>query len=273
MADLADVLDFLQTVATAGAYPAGTANPSVTGKTIDIAQGWPMSADVDAAVKAGTSIVSIYAVPSTTGDPGQVFDWHPGVSVAPVYGLTVEIDEPDVVIAGTPNVGEILNISVNYTSSFTYVAVANDTAETVAAAMLAKIQADFPQATLSGATLTIPGVFSITAIRGGIGTLSQRIYRQRQQFRIVVWSPNPSDRTTIAQPIDIAIKSNIKVLLADQTEAIIVYRGTNLDDKYENDGVYRRDLIFSVVWDTMLAIAGTEIISVPITFGSRPQPS
>ena len=67
-----------------------------------------------------------------------------------------------------------------------------------------------------------------------------------------------------------ALKRNVTIRLEDGTQAIVVFQGTNLDDKYENEGVYRRDLIFNVTFDTLDTYTAYEVTVVQTPVSQLP---
>ena len=62
--------------------------------------------DVDAAMKAGRTLVSIYPVPSTTSDPGQVMHWGSTVVSAPAPGMSTTVNDDGFTLVGAPNAGD-----------------------------------------------------------------------------------------------------------------------------------------------------------------------
>ena len=237
---------------------------TITGKPIAIGQGWPLAEDIDRAVKSGSSIVSIYPVPGSGARPPQVLQFEPEILVAPVHGLSVAVDDINVTLSGTSNAGEIASLVANG-KYYAHVSAQAETAATVAAALLTLVEADFPSASLLGAELTITGAYAVLARIGSSGVLSRKIHRQTVQIRIVVWSPNPADRTLIARTVDVAVKRALRLTMPDSSAAIITYEGTNWSDKEENAGIYRRDLILSALFDTLETFDATEIVGVPLT--------
>lgn len=271
MADVADVMDALASMAQAACFPDGAGNASVTGKPIDVAQGWPLVEDIDAAMAEGRSLVSVYLIPGSTRLDPQIFDWSPGTVVEPVHGLTATVDELTATLSGTANVGEYATLIVTDSTGqnvFSYTATTPTVSTAMAAELLELVQADYPDATLNGAALSFPSSVSVVLRIGAKAVIGQKIHRQEVQFQIVTWAPNPSDRTTIGKAVDVAIKTPVKIAMPDTSVAIIHPRDTRLSDREENKTLYRRDMILSVMFDTIQLIPAYEVTSVKTTLNT-----
>ncbi len=258
MADLADVMDALQSVSETACYPCGTSQPSITTRLVAVGQGWPLATDIDKAIAAGETLVSIYAVPGTTAAVQTPFDWNPGAVVAPVHGIAVSLGDEGVLISGTPTMGEYVTVLADG-AVYTVAAQASDTAQSLAAQLAAQISGATWSATADGAALTLPGVGQLDVRQGAPATVGQIIHRQRQNFQITVWAPTPSDRTVVARAIDAALKANLCVTMPDTSEAIVRFQGSNLDDKREQTSGYHRTLIYTVEWDTLREYPAWEV--------------
>jgi hypothetical protein len=263
-------MDALEQIALQAVFPNGTNQPSVLPtKPPQVAQGWPLARDIDKAMAAGRSIVSIFAIPSSSSDAGQPFNTTDAVYVAPVHGLTATISGSGVTLSGTPTAGEYVSAVIGGTG-YTYLSQPGDTASIAASGLVSALQAAFPGTAAAGATVQIATNQDLEVRIGAPATMATRIHRQRLQFRICVWAPSPADRAAVARVIDVALKRNVTIRLPDQTLAIVVFQGTNLDDNYENEGTYRRDLIFNVTFDTPDTYTAYEVTVVQTPVSSLP---
>ncbi|MCJ2084606.1 hypothetical protein MKK88_01165 [Methylobacterium sp. E-005] len=270
MADLSDVMDALEQIALQAVFPNGTNQPSVLPtKPPQVAQGWPLARDIDKAMAAGRSIVSIFAVPSSSSDAGQPFLTTDAVYVAPVHGMAATVSGSRVTLTGAPGLGEYITAVVDGIG-YSYLTQTGDTASSTATGLASALQAAFPGTAASGATVQIATNQDFDIRIGAPATMATRIHRQRIQFRICVWSPNPADRAALSRAVDVALKRNVTIRLEDQTQAMVVFQGTNLDDKYENEGAYRRDLIFNVTFDTLDTYPAFEVTVVQTPVSSLP---
>lgn len=256
MADQADVMDALQAMSFAACYPQSLSNPSITTRVIDIGQGWPLARDLDAAIAAGTTIVSIYAVPGTTGTTPTPFDWNPGTVVPPVRGMVAEPTEQGFQIYGLPYPGEYVSVIVGG-RSYSVPAEACESVEVVAAYLSYAIAEAYPGTVwvkapeVNGAAVTIPGGADVVVRVGAPATVGQISHRQKQNFQITVWAPTPADRTAVARAIDVALKRQNTIILPDTSTAVVIGTGSNLDDKRQETSGFHRALTYSVEWDTL----------------------
>lgn len=273
MADIADVLDALYQIAFATCYPAGSGQPSITTRTINIAEGWPLTEDMNKAAANGTSLVALYLLPGTAQALPQVMDWGCEVVDAPNVGLSASVSDDTATLSGAANAaGEYATLSVNKGFVYSYQAPSEGfTAAQMAAQLLSMMAGDFPDATCDGAVLTISSAFSIVPRIGGQGTLGRKIHRQAILFDVIVWAPSPADRTTIGRALDVAMKTPVRLTMPDTSTALIKPRDVRLSDREENKGLYRRDLILSVEFDTIELIEAYEVTSIQVTseFGGR----
>ena len=260
----------MESMALAACYPNGTSAPSITGKPIDIAQGWVIADDLDEGLRAGMSFVSIYAVPSSTSKlPVPLFSGSQSVVKAPVHGTAGVANDAGFTLYGLPYPGEYVTVSANG-RTYSAAADAGDSVETLAAYLAAAIATDLPGTAWApdlanaSVTLTMPGLHTLTVRIGAPGTLGNTIDRQRQNVMLGVWAPNPSDRTVIGAALQVAIGQNLTVEMPDGSRSIWIGQGVSLTDKNQNELAYRRDLTVQVQWDTLDAYDAYEVTSVDI---------
>ena len=266
MADIADVMDALETLSREAVFPNGDDKPSVISpRTVQVGQGWPLARDLDKAANTNQTLVSVYAVPSSTSDVAQPFNTTDVVTVPPNLGTTVTSDEGSFTLSGTPNPDEYVSVETAPGLVFSASATSASTASSVAADLAAKLSAVYPGVTQVGGKVVLdPPTPSLIMKQGGPATVARRTHRQRTQFRICVWSPNPADRSKVARTVDVALKTKSQITLADWSQGLVVYMGTNLDDKFENEGLYRRDLIYNVTYDTVETYQGFVVTNVQV---------
>ena len=261
MADLLDVMDALEQIAITAVFPQGTSLPSVSGHPVDVGQGWPLAVDIDAAMKANRALVSIFAVPGATAVVEQFLNDPEETVAAPVHGLSAVSTNAGFSLTGAPAVGEYVTVVVDKLGPVTYDAVANDTASIVATALAAQIAG----ASALGGAVALPNYHALIVRIGAPGTVARILHRQKQQFRLSVWAPSPSQRAAVSKPLDVVLKQNLRLVLPDGSQSIVRYENTMLDDKYENAGTYRRDLVFSVEYATTEVFPAYEITAVSFT--------
>jgi len=266
-ADIADVLDALEQISIAACYPKGTSSPSVSGKPIDIAQGWVESGDLDAGLPQGTTFVTVYSVPSSTAKlPVPLSGSSDGVIVAPIHGMSAVVSDLSFMLSGVPMLGEYATVIVG-AHAYSYPAVAGDTVQIVAAALAAQI----PGATVSGSTVSLTSGPSITVRIGAPATMGRTIDRERQNVILGVWAPNPSDRAVVGAALKVGVAQNLTIILPDTSEALLLTQGMNQTDKNQLELAWRRDLTVQVTFDTVEMYPAYEVTSVDVTI--KPGPS
>lgn len=257
-------MDALQAISEDACYPAGTARPSATGRPIAVGQGWPIARDIDEAIAAGRTLVSVYAVPGTTARADTPMDWNPGAVVPPLRGMAVTLTDDGFALSGTPTLGEYVTVSADG-ASVSIAAAAGDTVETMAAALAAALPGAAWSAEPGEARVAFAAVGRLDVRNGAPATMGRVTHRQRQNFQITVWAPTPSDRTVVARAIDGALKASLAVPMPDTSDAIVRAQGTNLDDRRQETSGYHRALVYTVEWDTLHEYPAWEITAPVVT--------
>jgi hypothetical protein len=263
MADETDVETALVDLIDAAIYPNGPHARSTVGWNCKIHTGWPISANLELDLSEKTVTISVYAVQSSSGVTDQPFNLREDILVPAVHGLKALVAGSTVTFSGAATPGEYATIVVGV-RGYSYLTAKGDAGPQVAAGLLALVAHDQPAASVSGAVLTIPTSDTLIARLGAPVTMATRIHRQRQQFRVVTWAPNPQSRTAVARAIDVALKRENVIRLADGSQGLIAYSGTNPSDRHELNELYRRDLMFDVTYDTLDTYQAFEVTSVGI---------
>lgn len=266
MADISDVTAYLKQAALAAVYPNGTSQPSVAGCDVKLFEGWPLPADLDAALAASKAQVSVYPMPGTGVVIPQILD-ETYTIVAPSYGMTFSVDASGTVItvSGQPTSGEYLTIIADRANTYSQTGAST---AAILAALATAAQAQYPTASVTPTTLTIPAHFAMTVRQGGPGVQAKVTHRQRHSVMVTAWAPTPTIRTQLAAAIDVAIKSINKIALPDTSQALIVYSRTNISDEGQSANVYRRDLIYDVEYATLLQFPAYVITSTDTTIAN-----
>jgi hypothetical protein len=248
MADQSDVESALVTYVSAALYPNGSGAPSVPGPDCRIYRGWPNSAALDADLAAGTVNVTVFPSTGAGRNTTRFQEQWVGQPAQPV--LTAAVNGASVSFSGSASVGQLAGILVD-DSSYVYRTQAGDTPALVAAnlAALARAKAIVQ---LSGSTLTIPGVGKLLARVVADAPAHSEIRRQAQTFRVTCWCPTPAIRDATAVAIDLALADRRFLALDDGTQGRLIYVGTTEFDQSQDAKLYRRDLLYSVEYATVL---------------------
>lgn len=249
MADQSDVETALVTLVSAALYPNGTNASSVPEADCRIYRGWPNAAALDSDLRAGIVNVTVFPGHGT----GRVTtryqqEWTANL-VAPT--LTAVVSGLTISFGGSADLGQLAGILVGE-NVYPYRTQPGDTPASVAANLAAQARID-QIVQLSGATLIIPGASRLLARVVADAVARKEVRRQTQTFRITCWCPTPSLRDTVALAIDLTLAAVTFIDLPDDTQARLIYAGTTVVDQSQDALLYRRDLLYSIEYATVLA--------------------
>lgn len=266
MADLSDVQNALVTLAAQTIYPNGTAQPSIATAPVIIYAGWPSSARLDDDLAAGKVHVSVYARPEERNTTRYSRDWQT-VSINPAT-ITLTATVNTVTVGGTITTPQNATLLVNG-KAYSYALQAADTLTTIATALAALVNVDTP-ATSSGAVVTIPTAYKITARVGTTGTSIRELRRQERVFQLVIWAPTPALRDAVTQPLDVALAVLNFITLPDTSAARLIYKSSPITDDLQKAGLYRRDLFYTVEYATTQTQINTTVTDMQSNFSNQP---
>jgi hypothetical protein len=268
MADLSDVSNALGAIIGAALYPttpSGEQASPVAGLPVRVVVGWPSPKALDEAMAAGKAIVSIYPKPAERNTTRFPNEWAELSHEAPTYALVIS-GQTITVSGAAANPYRPQNIAVFLNgAAYTIQTAAGQTAAEVAAALQAAFQADY-EADLSGSTITVADARIGPARVGATGQITRELRRQERQFMIVVWAPSPEARDAVAQPVDLALAQIERFTLPDGYSARLTYAGSMINDFDQKQGIFRRDLNYSVEHPTTQADTATDIVVVHADF-------
>jgi hypothetical protein len=256
MADISDVELAVANTVTSILYPAGSAQASVIGALCRVYRGWPNSATLSADLSAGVVNVTVVA----DNDSGrtttrylpelQITSSHPGVAASTA--------DQTITISGSPAIGDVVGVLIDGTA-YSYRIQTSDTPYLVASNLSQLIQANRPAAAL-GLTITVPGARSIVVRTVCDHATSYESRRQEKDVRIICWCPAPPIRDAVAAAIDAAIDQMSFLVLADDTNARVIYRNTSSYDQAQNALLYRRDLIYTIEYPTVTIVEQSSLL-------------
>lgn len=257
MADLSDIESTLVSLIAQAVYPNGTGQASVANADCKVYRGWPVPANLDADLTAGKINVTVFPMGTEQNTTRYPLAWRELPVTAPTLTLTASDDA--ITVGGTPssplNAAAIVN-GVGYV----YAVQASDTLDSIATGLAALINADTP-ATSSGVVITIPAAEQLAARVGAVGTVVQEVKRQKKGFQITFWCPTPALRDAIVGPVDSALAAIEFLSLPDGTAGRMIYERSVVSDRVEREGLYRRDLFYSVEYGTTQAKTATQIVA------------
>lgn len=269
MADLSDVTFKIAELAGAAVYPNGVGQTSVSGQPVRVYEGWPLPDRLDLDIAGQTrdgdgvlvptsygpvSHISIFPMNGSITSSQQVFEPE-FVLIPPQHTITALIVDQTVTFSGAPVEGEFVSIIAD--GRHGYSRVGASLAE-ICQQLAADAQADYPAASFTGTSVTIPAASLIARI-GAKAVMGKLIHRQKQAVMVTIWAPTPEVRTTLASAVDILMKQNLRIVFPDTSQAILTYDRTNQIDDRQSEGIYRRDLIYTAEYGTIETFDSYEV--------------
>ncbi len=100
---------------------------------------------------------------------------------------------------------------------------------------------------------------------GTTGSGVVELRRQTRTFQVSVWASRPDHRDAIAGPIDTALAATSRLALPDGTQGLVSYVSSTQNDSEQRQGVYRRDLLYSVNYATTRTTAQFAIVATVLS--------
>jgi hypothetical protein len=91
---------------------------------------------------------------------------------------------------------------------------------------------------------------------GVSGVAIQEVRRQTRRFQISAWSNTPSLRDSLADVIDPQLTNVRRLTFPDGSQGLVAYVNSSQIDTFQKQGVYRRDLFYTVNYATTLIDTG-----------------
>ncbi|HTW27866.1 MAG TPA: hypothetical protein VME92_12120 [Acetobacteraceae bacterium] len=266
MADQSDVENSLVSVITGAIYPNGTDAASAIGVTCRIYRGWPNAAALDADLAAGYVNITVFPAEGEMRNTTRFAeDWQAN-PVPPT--LTASLAGNVATFAGSADTGQLAGILVDG-QAYAYRTVDGDTPESVAANLATQIQAN-RVATLSGATVTIPGAGEMLVRTVADAPSLLEIRRQEQVFRITAWCPTPALRDQVCSLVDSALSAARFIKLADGSTGRHRFQRTASYDQSQDASLYRRDLLYTVEYPTTQAVTQPSMLFGDLVLNGTP---
>ena len=239
------------------AYPGGTGSPSIIGADCKIYRGWPVPTLLDRDLNAGKIHLSVFAHDIERRTTRHAQEWR-SLPVTPP-SLTLAVSDGTITAGGTPS-SPLNAAAIVDDRAYVYPVQPGDTLEVIAAALAAMINADRPAAA-EGPSITISGAYRIAARVGAVGTVVKEIRRQKRSFQLTCWCPSPEARDAIASALDAELADIDYLTLPDGTAGRLLYERTAVTDRSVREGLYRRDLFYSVEYGTTLSRSAAQIVA------------
>lgn len=136
---------------------------------------------------------------------------------------------------------------------FPYAVQANDAPSTVASNLAGLLRGAGWLVEYAQSTVNVPGADMLTAriVNGAVAL--QEIKRQRQDFAITLWCPDPTSRDAAGGLIDQTLASLQFLALADGSSARLLYAGSDVQDANADAALYKRTILYSAEYPTTLS--------------------
>jgi len=249
MADQSDVeASLVQTIAQA-LYPDGTLRPSVTGGTVRIYRGWPGAAALDADLAAGVVNVTIYPESVAQENTTRWLD-DTQADVPQRPALVVTVAGNAATFAGDAAPGQVVGLIADGLA-VVHRTQTGDTPAMVAAMLAAQLRT-VRSALLQGTTVVVPLVRRLEGRVFADQSVRREVKRQRQRFRITCWCPDPVSRDRVAAAIDTTLAAIRFLVLPDGSSGRLRFAASEVTDRSESAALFRRDLIYTVEYPTLV---------------------
>ncbi len=259
MADLSDVEAAILQIIEGFIYPDGADRPSITGAFTKVFRGWPIPTQLEEDLRNGEVNVSVFPQDTESKTTRYQQDWQ--ALTQPANGLILTVSGTTITLSGTVtpgNVGAVIN-----GKPYVYQVQPTDSLQSIAAGLSGLIDRDTPSS-VNGATVTIPNAYRIETRAGGIGTIIRELRRQKRGFQVTVWCSTPDQRDITASAIDSALAAIDYIPLPDGTDGRLLYERSHVEDRSQEENLYRRDLFYSVEYGTTQTQTATEIVVVDV---------
>ncbi len=243
-------------------YPSGIGNSSLVGAACRIFRGWPVSASLIADLEQDVVNVSVFPMSGGRTTTRWADEY---ANVQSPAALQVIVAGNSATFTGSADPGQLAGLLLSG-RRYTYRTQPGDTTSTVVAALAELIGSD-QLVTVQGATLTLPDLDKIVARTGADASVSQELRRQEQRVRVSVWAASPAQRDVAASAIDLSLAAVDFLPLADGSTARLRFNsGVTLDDQ-ETAGLYRRDLVYTAEYGTILIVELPEMLFGGLSMG------
>lgn len=261
MADISDVYDGVVSLIAGTIYPNGTGQPPVNGIQTRVYGGWPVKDQLDKDLRAGNAHITVFGRPESRNTT-RYMTVPLDIAVTPP-ALTLTINGRTVTVGGTVAAGVNTALLVG-TKAYLYQTVANDTLSTIATALAALINADFPGTSATGAVITLPATGpAIAAARvGGSGSQVTEVGRVEQVFQITIWTNTPANRKSIGSLIVPQLMNSRFLTLADGSAARMILQGQRDDDMQQKELLYRRDIMAKIEYAETITNTSTTVVDI-----------
>ena len=130
------------------------------------------------------------------------------------------------------------------------------------------LEALIPNAVAVDNVVTVPGAYSVIVRISVCGMVAYESKRQEKLYYVTVWANTPELRETVGSAIDVSLGDIERADLPDGSAAAITYKGSQEDDHLQKSIIYRRDLIYTIEYPTLVSQKAFSIADIIINIDS-----
>lgn len=257
MADLSDVENAIVSTVASAVYPNGSnGQPSVvsndagTALPVKIYRGWPVPAQLDTDLAAGTANISVFSRGTGTNRTKYTPIFDTVSTPTPTVSATV-VDNTITITGAGSTTTQYVSVILGIWEAVSYTVTPADTPTTIAAALAALISQYVP-ATPAAGVVTVTSSIILKAVVGVQVAQLEEIRRQSEAIQITLWCPTPKTRDNLAVCLEPTLANTVFLPLADTSVARFRYGSTVVSDDRETVQLYRRDLFYDVEYATTI---------------------
>lgn len=274
MADLSDIQTAICDLIAAVIYPDGEDGQRQPTIPVAIYAGWPDPATLESDLthdivgRPKRLHISVFNLPmervprSYPSDREQITRPPPNT-----YGLAV-LGNTITVTGGPGDTYQVQNLAVGiagHAHPFIHPAAENEAPETIAAALAGQIAVVIPGTVALGADIVVPPVYRVQFARvGGEGSFSREVGRTEKGFQITIWADTAENRDSLGRQVEPYLNDAYRLALGGGEYALMTRRSGTNSDRAERQGAYRRDLIYTVEWASVLTERATELVAMEV---------
>lgn len=251
MADVTDVCATIGSYLSTLIYPNGPTQPTTSGlpATVTLMTGWPTMSDIDTMMQKNISLINVY--------PKNFEVTHIHLPFAPQLISTIPTTISIVqqantfTFTGTPTPGQYIMVSADNVWN-AYLFTSSDTLSTIIANIAAVLIKNGFNATYTATTLTVLDVYQLQAV---IGTQANTLFEtkmQTREFLIIITASNPQDRDNLTRFVDAQLSNIYRLENSDGSWCTISYKASPIEDDFQKQRFYQRQLWYDVSFSTTL---------------------
>jgi len=230
---------------------------------VRVYRGWPRAASLEADLQAGRAHLSVTSGGAARDATRYPMEWQ---GVVPAPTLRAAVDGETATFGGVAGPGQVAGLRVDGVA-YACRLRDDDTPGAVAAVLAGLVRVDRP-VELHGAAVTLPGGRGLLARVVADGAGGTELRRQVQLMRMSLWCPAPAVRDRLAALLDLSAAASPMLDVGGWACRVRAAGGVTTDEGAAA-GVWRRELVYSVEYPTVLVEALPAMLWGTVSAGDR----